>query len=653
MVSEPNPKGIVIEASVKKMVEARQAYYNTGHPIMTDQEYDALEEMVRQFDPNHPIFEKIGSEPSSAWAEATHSVSMGSLDKAHTEEDILKWAKKFPGSIFSLQIKLDGLSVSIDYEQGIFKRGITRGDGIKGEDISPNIKKMKFFLPALPGQSLTASVRAEIMLSHEDFDRINETLPEGKKYSNPRSAAAGISRRLDGAYCKYLNLTYYDITEPLDEDRKLHRLSELGFFVPINFIGTIDYIVNEFNAFKHKRASLPFNIDGMVVKVCDQNIQKSMGMSKNRPRAQRAWKFDPPSSATVLSNVTWEVGRTGVVTPLGHVEPVVIDGSTIKKVTLHNVAEIARLGIGIGDTIVLSKRGDIIPKIESVIEHKGSPIEIPRNCPSCGSELKNDEIRLMCLSDECPRKNFTRILNWIKVVEIDQFGESLAEELSQQGKLKGIADIYRLQKEDISSIEGWGELSAETIIANIEKSKSLPAEKLLTAVGIPGISVSTSEELLKQYGSVPALFNVTVEQLVTVKGFSDISANSVVLGLQKYRSEIQALLQMVSLEIAEKKTEGLLAGQSFCFTGEMSQPRTYFQGLVVKHGGKNISSVTKDLTYLVCNENKGSSKSQKAEKYGVKVINENTFLGMIGESSHTVTPEKKIEPKIESYSLFE
>ena len=652
MTSEP--KKVLIENAIKKMVEARQAYYNTGHPIMTDLEYDALEELVRQTDPDHPFFEKIGTEPSSAWTEATHTVSMGSLDKAHSEEDILKWAKKYPGSVFSLQIKLDGLSVSIDYENGEFKRGITRGDGIKGEDISPNIQKMKFFVPVLPGHSgLTTSVRAEIMLSHDDFNRINETLPEGKKYSNPRSAASGISRRLDGTYCKYLNLTYYDITEPLDEDVKLHRLSELGFLVPINFTGSIDYIVNEFNAFKLKRASLPFNIDGMVVKVCDQNIQKTMGMSKNRPRAQRAWKFDPPSSATVLNDVTWEVGRTGVVTPLGHVEPVTIDGSVIKKVTLHNIAEIARLGIGTGDTIVLSKRGDIIPKIESVIEHKGSPIEIPINCPSCGSELKNDEIRLMCLSDECPRKNFTRILNWIKVVEIDQFGESLAEELSQQGKLKSIVDLYRLQRSDISSIEGWGDLSAETIVANIGKSKNISAEKLLTAVGIPGISVSTSEELLKQYGSIPALFNVTVEQLITVKGFSDISASNVVTGLKKYHDEIQMLLQTVSLESVEKKTEGLLAGQNFCFTGEMSQPRTYFQGLVVKHGGKNLSTVTKELTYLVCNENKGSSKSQKAEKYGVKVIDENTFLGMIGESSHTVTPDKKIESKVESYSLFE
>jgi len=312
------------------------------------------------------------------------------------------------------------------------------------------------------------------------------------------------------------------------------------------------------------------------------------------------------------------------------------------------VAEIARLGIGIGDIIALEKAGDIIPKIRSVIEHKNSPIEIPKNCPSCGSELENDGIRLMCLSDECPRKNFTRILNWIKVVEIDQFGESLAEELSQQGKLKSIADLYRLQRDDISSIEGWGELSADTIMQNIEKSRGISAEKMLTAVGIPGISVSTAGELLKQYGSILALFNVTIEQLITVKGFSDVSAGNVVAGLKKYQDEIQGLLKIITLEIKEK-AEGVLSGKSFCFTGEMSLPRSQFQAMVTRHGGKNLSSVTKDLSYLVCNEDKGSSKSQKAEKYGVKIIDETSFLGMIGESSHTVTPDKKIE----SYTLFE
>jgi DNA ligase (NAD+) len=635
-----------VAAAVAKIVAGRDAYYNKGHPDMTDQEYDALEETIRQIDPDHPIFEKIGHPPSSAWPEFKHAIPMGSLEKVHTKEDLLKWSKKFPNHLFCLQLKLDGLSTSLDYVEQ-FIRGITRGDNTIGEDISPNIMLMNGFKPVLPG--FTGSIRAEIMLSRENFNKINASLPEKDQYSNPRNAAAGISRGLDGMYCKYLNLTFYDITEALDENLKLKRLEDFGLPVPVSFTGDINFIVEQFEAFKGKRASLPYDIDGMVVKVCDQYVQKTLGMVKGKPRAQKAWKFDPPGAATVLVAVTWEVGRTGVVTPLGHVQPVKIEGSVIKKVTLHNIAEIGRLGIGIGDTIMLIKAGDIIPKVQSVITHKNIPIIIPDKCPSCGSVLSNDGIRLMCNSDSCPKKNLTRVMNWIAVTECDQFGEALADALNQAGKLNCIADIYNLQKFDISSIEGWGGPSAEKIIENINKTRTLAPEKFLTAVGIPGISVSTSEELLKQYGSVPALFKVSVEELMTVKGFSNISAGNTVAGLQKYQEEIQALLKIVTLGTGVK-AEGLLSGKSFCFTGEMSLPRSQFQAMVTKHGGATATAVTKDLTYLVCNENKGSNKSMKAEKYGVKIITEKEFLGMIGLGE---VPKTEPAKKIETYPIFD
>jgi DNA ligase (NAD+) len=635
-----------VDAAVKKIMAGRDAYYNKGRPDMTDQEYDALEETIRQFDPDHPIFEKIGHAPSSAWPEFKHRIAMGSLEKVHTKEDFLKWAKKFPNHSMCMQLKLDGLSASLEYEFGRFVRGITRGDGILGEDISPNIQIMRGFKSELPG--FTGSVRAEIMLSLENFEKINTTLSERDQYSNPRNAAAGISRGLDGMYCKYLNLTFYDICGPgidLDENVKIHYLQQMGLPIPICFTGTADYIVTEFEEFKTKRASLPFDIDGMVVKVCDKYVQKTLGSTKDgRPRAQKAWKFDPPGAATILNKVTWEVGRTGVVTPLGHVAPVKIEGSIIKKVTLHNIAEIKRLGIGLGDMVMLVKAGEIIPKIISVIEHKDSPIKIPELCPSCGSKLVNDEIRLMCMSDDCYAKNLTRVMNWIAVTEIDQFGEALAEELFFSGKINRIADLYSLTIDDISSIEGWGQNSATTIISNIEKSKNISQEKFLTAIGIPGISISTAEELLKVWklNESPILFNATVDEIKALKGFSDISATNIVEGLKKYSSELNTLLGIIKFEPKTDTVQGKLSNLSFCFTGEMSHPRSWFQALVTKHGGKNSSTVTKDLSYLVCNENKGSSKSAKAEKYGVKVITETEFLGLIGEESQPVPSESKL-----------
>jgi len=271
-------------------------------------------------------------------------------------------------------------------------------------------------------------------------------------------------------------------------------------------------------------------------------------------------------------------------------------------------------------------------------------IQIPTVCPSCGHPLINDDVRLMCVNEMCPRKNFNRILNWIKVTKIEQFGKSLVKALIELNKLDEIADIYKLTKEDISSIEGWGNSSAETILSNIEQSRQLTPTTLLSAVGIPGISESTSEELLKNFETIDRLFEITVEELIKIKGFAETSANTVVEGLQYYREEIQNLLSIISVNATKK--EGKLSSQSFCFTGAMGHPRAYYQGLVETHGGKNLSTVTKDLTYLVCNEDKGSNKSQKAMKYGVKVITEAEFLSMIDE-----VPVQKI--KIESYSLFD
>ena len=293
---------------------------------------------------------------------------------------------------------------------------------------------------------------------------------------------------------------------------------------------------------------------------------------------------------------------------------------------------------------MLVKSGDIIPKITKVIEHKGHPIEIPTHCPCCQADLINDGIKLMCPNDACPRKNFNRILNWIKVTEIDTFGESLAEELSLAGKLNKIADIYKITKQNISGIEGWGDLSADTIIKNIDKTKKLKPTVFLTAIGIPKISGSTAEELLKAFGSIDSLMNKTVEDIIKLKGFSDVSANTVVSGMLKYKDEIHELLNIIILEA--KEVSGKLSGMSFCFTGAMDQPRSFYQKLVEKNGGKNLSTVTKEMTYLVCNENKGSSKSLKAEQFGVKTISEKEFLDIVGVEI------QKPEKVIESFSLF-
>ena len=634
-----------IDIIVKKMVEAREAYYNTGAPIMSDQEYDALEATIAQYDPLNPILEKVGHTPSSAWEKGKHQIPMGSLEKCHTEADVRKWAKKYKDQKFIMQLKLDGLSVSLDYENEVFKRALVRGDGIEGEDISDNVRLMKNFKNTLEDSGPSISVRAEMIIGKEDFERINLSLPEKDGYSNPRNAASGISRRLDGKYCKYIQLIFYNISEAVDEDKKLEMLEFMGLPIPSpHKIGDLETIISTFEKFKTIRPSLPFDIDGVVIKICSNAVQEAEGSVRNRPKTQRAWKFEPPGAVTPFIKEVWDVGRTGVVTPLALVEAVEIEGSVIRKVTLHNVDFVKKLGLGRGDLVMVVKRGDVIPHLQAVIEHKGLPIEIPTKCPCCQAELINDNIKLTCPNDACPRKNFNRILNWIKVTEIDTFGESLAEELSLAGKLNKIADIYKITKQDISDLEGWGNLSAETIIENIDKTKKLKPAVFLTAIGIPKISGSTAEELLKAFGSIDFLMEKTVEDIIQLKGFSDVSANTVVSGMLKYKEEIHELLKIITLEA--KEVSGKLSGMSFCFTGAMGQPRSFYQKLVEKNGGKNLSTVTKEMTYLVCNENKGSSKSLKAEQFGVKTISEKEFLDIVGVEI------KKPEKVIESFSLF-
>lgn len=626
--------------------KSREEYYVYGKSALSDSEYDALEETIRLLDPNHPILEKVGHKPSPLWKKAVHDIPMGSLNKCHTKEDFLKWANKFPMQLFEVQYKLDGLSVSLNYEDSKFIRGVSRGDGFEGEDLTPNIIQMKGFRSVLALGEFTGSVRAEILLNKSSFEAINSILPKDEQYSNPRNAAAGISRRLDGLYCKYLELYYYDISYSIDENEKINKIKNMALCSPHSQTLSIQGVLEFFDLIKKNRDELPICIDGIVIKVNSNKTQQQEGSVNNRPKAQIAWKFEPPYTQTSIKKVVWEIGRTGVLTPVAYYEPIEIAGTIVEKSSLHNAAEIKRLGIGINDVIILSKRGDIIPKCEAVIEHKGHPIEIPTICPCCGSTLTNNEVQLFCESPTCPAKELQRIMHFIKTIKIDEFGETMAEKLFTEGKLRSIADIFTLKKEDIAGIEGWGDKSAETIIGNINNQRVMAPEIFLAALGIPTLSTSTAEDLWAKFGSLDKVMAATVEDLCAIKGYSTISAIKIVEGLKECTALILTLLCYVEFEGQTKN--GKLNGQSFCFTGNMSSPRTYYQDIVKKLGGINNSSVTKDLSFLVCNEDQGSNKSVKAKKYGVKIITEKEFLEKAGD-----IPNSEPDLKIKSNSFFE
>jgi DNA ligase (NAD+) len=649
-----------LKIAVEKIFKAKKDYYQKGTSDLSDQEYDALESYIKTTSPNHPILSLVGHNPAPGWKKDKHFIPMGSLNKCHTVEDFNKWASNYRNEKFITQLKLDGLSLSLDYENSCFLKALTRGDGLEGEDISINVQLMKGFFKKI--ENFSGSLRAEILLDQIDFETINNILPEKEQYSNARNAAAGISRRLDGIFSQYLHLCYYDIMESLDEDLKINKLNKLNLFTPHNVVGTLQEMIQSYENIKNIRKVLPFNIDGVVIKVCSKNVQQAGGSINNRPKAQIAWKFDPPGALTQIEDVSWEVGRTGIITPLAHLKPVNIEGTIIKNSTIHNIAEISRLKLGIGDTVMLVKCGDIIPKITSVIEFKGVKIQIPTVCPSCGGPLENDGIRLFCRSDVCPAKNHYRIMNWIKVVGIDNLGESTIDALEKVSVIKSIKDIYGLTISGIACVTG-GEKSAEKVFTNIQGTKILPLQKFLAGIGIPSLSTKTAGDLVDNFKTIEGILAITVDDLNKIKGYSDISSNAIVIGLNNFKKEILDLLTVVQIDSGP--AGGKLSGMSFCFTGNLAHPRPFYQALVTKNGGKNDSSVTKTTTYLVCNENKGSSKSMKAEKCGVKIINEQQFIDLCFPGTVTGRTECRNDAqavafkevyggdKIKNYSLFE
>jgi len=651
-----------LKEAVKKLAQAKSEYYGpTGRTTLSDQEYDALEEMVRKIDPDHPILQKIGSKPTSPWEKSDHIILMGSLNKVHSDVEFQSWTMKFqPDTKYVAQPKLDGLSIELKYD-GELLEAVTRGNGTTGENIYVNALKMKSVPHQIP---IRCSVRAEIILPKKDFIKINDCLPEDERYSNERNAASGISRRLDGMFCQYLQVIAYDILKEseingkdINEIDKPSMLSELGFTVPETYVGTTTAMLGALAKFRMHRDKYPYCMDGVVIKVDSAHTQKTFGLVEGKPRAQIACKFDPPGAITQFLHEEWPVGRTGVVTPLANLKPVEIEGSIISKATLHNIAEIKRLGIGRGDTVMVVKAGDIIPKIVSVLKHEGNPIEIPTHCPDCRAPLENDDIKLICNNEGCPSRKFFRIMNWIKVVTIDGLGESLVDKLfnagpEREGKfiIKGIADLYRLKESDIASIEGWGDKSATTIIENIQRTRIMEPTIFLAAIGIPGISHRTAEDLLKKFKTIEGVLQASKKDISTMKGYSDISSTSILEGLKKYEKEIRNLMKLINLS-GKTQSEGNLAGKSFCFTGAMAQPRTVYQKQVKANGGETPSTVTKDLDYLVCNEDKGSSKTVKAKKFGVKIITEQEFLNMVGDIPVEISPVDKT-PKIENIPLF-
>lgn len=637
----------------------KDAYYN-GQPIITDAAYDQLEDELRALAPDHPILQSIGA-PAPAiteWPKARHAIPMGSLNKAVNVDELREWAARCDklgaemdlapiSNALLVTEKLDGLSLAVNYEEGKLVSAITRGDGHVGEDITPNARRMQG-VPAKLKEKISLSIRGEIILKLSD---VKKGFPG--YVATPRNKAAGTSKRFDGEGCQWLSVFFYDLEgeEHTTEDSKFRRLRDLGLIVPdwtVTDLEGATALYAEYVA--KKRASLDYEIDGLVVRADDLRAQSLLGELGDRPRAAVAFKFPSMAKNSRVLAITWETGPSGRVTPLAQVEPVDIGGAIVQNVSLHNASNIERLGVGVGDEVLVSRRNDVIPYLEEVVVKHGTPATAPTTCAVCGQPLTRRGEYLQCTNLECFAIVTGRLKRWVGVQDILEWGDKLIIQLVEAKLVKEPADLYRLTLEQIAGLERRGELSAKKIHANLHAALPLTLPVFLASLGMDDFAFETAKLLVTNgYDTLDKLFAAKLEDIAAIKGMGAIKAKSVLAGLEARREEIGRLLAAGIVPVAPKEGGGFYH-RTFCFTGTLPRPRKEYEDLVAEHGGQVLSGVTKDLDYLVMSDpSSASTKAEKARKYGTACIDAEQFMALVARAvaGETIPSPRPVETKAE------
>ena len=655
---------------INKLVEEIKRYqksYYQGEGEISDAEFDALWDELKKLDPENPLLQKVGSDLSDETDEgdgfdkAEHLIPMGSQEKAADPEQFLAWAEKHKYPEYLVEYKLDGASLELQYESGIFTKAVTRGDGHIGDDITRNVRKMKGVVNYLPSP-FTGGVRGEVIMSH----KVHDTLFSDK--ANCRNAANGLMKRKNGEGSEHLEVICYDayFTQTMglpypfdDEASKMKWLSSAGFnTVPVEFCKTADDVIDYRAKVMELRPSLDYDIDGLVIKNREIDLEDAR---RNRPDKQIAFKFSLEEAVSTVRNVIWN--ENGVTyTPIAEFDTVELAGTKVSRASLANPDTIKNLGLKIGSHVVVTKRGEIIPKIEYVIqEHEVSSsdsygdlplfsgnedsslkeVEIPETCGTCGEKLRNDGSRLYCPNPACPKRLHHQLEKWISVIEIRDFGTTLIKNMFDSGELKSISDIYSLTEEKLTryflnddSIEkDKVSLGARKVLSSIEKSRRMTLSKFIAGLDIEGIGETMIDKLVDAgFDTVDKLLAATEEDIASVYMFAEITAHTFVSGLKENEEEIRKLIDGHIIELAQSSAgSGVLAGKSFCFTGELyTMKRSEAEAKVKALGGSVKSSVVKDLSYLVTNDTtSGSSKNKKAAQLGIPVIDEKAFLELV------------------------
>jgi len=639
MSKEINKQAIIKDLE-DKISKANHEYENIHDEqnkqlSVSDRVYDAWIDTLSSYDPQNKLLLKVGSEPVSNWQKHIHSHPMLSLDKAKTNEDYLNWHNKYikEADEVLVTLKLDGLSVILEYENGKLIRGCTRGGGDSGEDITQNIVKMKCVPHRLP-KRINAIVRGEILLNKECFEK------QFTDYSNPRNAASGVCRRYDGENCENLSILCYELDcEDIKSNsfkEMFDNLKELNFTCPPYYIlntkpdKSISQQVIELKDlyFAKLRDEYEFLLDGMVIHQNDLAKWYACGYNEHHPYSSIAFKFEAPCKETSVKNIIDQVGNIGHITPVCiFTEPVKLAGAMVEKASLHNYRNITDLGIDIGAKIIVSRRNDVIPYIEEVTESTNSIYQAPQNCPVCGTKtIMTGEFLICPNSSNCPAQVVGRIINWVNTINILEWGEALITRLVKSNKVIVISDLYTLKKEDLLTIERMGDKSAEKALNILHSKKEMPIEKFFGGLSIPMAGESIFGKISKAgYDTVSKIRNITLNELMDISGLGPAKAKSVYEGLKTNYNLIDDLL---SVGIVVKERSGSLKGKTFVFTGSMVNERKILMQTVIDNGGIVGKSVSKTTDYLVAADHT-TSKAQAAQKHGTKCITENEFLAMV------------------------
>ena len=656
-----------IEELVEKTSYYARKYYDEDKPEISDYEYDMLMQELKELEKAYPEFvseksytQHVGGTVKSGFNKVEHEVPLLSMQDIFNIEEIEEYVNKIKKQAtennienqnFVVETKIDGLTASLEYKDGVFVRGSTRGNGLVGEDVTENLKTIKT-IPKTLTEKVNITVRGEVFISTKDFEKMNQEREENgeETFANARNAAAGSLRQLDSTVTKSrpLDIYVYNIQklegkEITSHFEALEYLQKLGFNVnPMKiFCKTVEEVTAAINKIGNERENLTFGIDGAVIKVDDLNFRETLGSTAKNPRWQIAYKYPPEQKKTKLIDIVCNVGRTGVITPLAILEPVKVAGSTISKTTLHNEDFIKEKEIKIGDTVVIQKAGDVIPEIVKVIKEERTGLEedfeMPTVCPVCGAKTVREEgeSAVRCTGIECPAKLYRNLVHFVsrEAMNIDGLGENIIDQLMSKKLISNIADIYNLTFEDIASLKKNGTKFATNLINAIENSKQNDLYRLITALGIMHIGGKASKVLAKKFKNIDNLANATLEELSEIDDIGPIMAQSIVDFFDQ--SQTKDLIQKLKTagvnteaEIQEE-TDERFSGKTFVLTGSLENfTREEASNIIEKLGGKVSGSVSKKTSYLIAGEDSGS-KLTKAQTLGVQILTETEFMEMI------------------------